>query len=174
VSNTNYCAEPTGTAIRTGPDGILASNVSQSSSGGGLSSGAKVGIGAGVAVVVLIVLGGLLGFCMAQRRRAKLREADGSDSVPAMSQDGSKVTRPSAGRQASDYFGPTAADGPFSGDHLVSPISPGINRGVPLTPQNPGDITVPVEIDSRDHSNVTSPGEYVKAPDVTTELAELP
>jgi hypothetical protein len=52
--------------------------------------------------------------------------------------------------QRSDYFGPTAAAGPFSEDHLVLPTSPGINsRGVPLTPQSPGDIAVPVEIDSR-------------------------
>ena len=161
--------------MRTGPDGIYASNAPQGSSGGGLSSGAKAGIGAGVAIGALIVIGGLLWFCMAQRRRAKQRETEGSDSVPAMSQDGSKVTRPSQGRNNSDYFGPTAAAGPFTGDHLVSPMSPGTNtRGVPLTPQRPGDIAVPVEIDSRDHSNVTSPGVEYKSPTVTTEPFELP
>jgi len=161
--------------MRTGPDGIYASNVSQGSSGGGLSSGAKAGIGAGVAVGALVVIGGLLWFCMAQRRRAKQGETEGSDSVPAMSQDGSKVSRPSNGRQTLDYFGPTAAAGPFSGDHLVSPASPGANsRGVPLTPQSPGDIAVPVEIDSRDHSNVTSPGVEYKSPTITTEPVELP
>jgi hypothetical protein len=175
LSNTNYCAEATNTPMRTGPDGIYASNVSQGSSGGGLSSGAKAGIGAGVAVGALVVIGGLLWFCMAQRRRAKQRETEGSDSVPAMSQDGSKVTRPSQGRNNSGYFRPTAAAGPFSGDHLVSPTSPGNNsRGVPLTPQSPGDIAVPVEIDSKDHSNVPSPGVEYKSPTVTTEPFELP
>jgi hypothetical protein len=50
-------------------------------------------------------------------------------------------------QQAVDYFGPTAVVGPFTLD-LTSPVtSPG--RGVPVIPQSPGDIQVPVEIDSR-------------------------
>lgn len=35
----------------------------------------------------------------------------------------------------------------------------GLARGVPISPDSPGDIVPPVEIgNSREHSNVTSPG----------------
>ena len=50
-------------------------------------------------------------------------------------------------QQAADYFSPTAVAGPFTSD-LTSPVtSPGI--GVPMIPPSPGDIQVPVELDSR-------------------------
>jgi hypothetical protein len=49
--------------------------------------------------------------------------------------------------QAADYFGPMAVAGPFTSDLTSSVTSPG--RGVPMIPQSPGDIQVPVEIDSR-------------------------
>jgi hypothetical protein len=56
----------------------------------------------------------------------------------------------SASRQSPDYFGPIAGASSFSERHLVVPTSPGTNsRGVPLTPQSPGDIAVPLEIASR-------------------------
>ncbi|AEO55913.1 hypothetical protein MYCTH_2077114 [Thermothelomyces thermophilus ATCC 42464] len=50
-----------------------------------------------------------------------------------------------------DYFGPAPAVGPYSETHTSSPVTtPGLDRGgVPLQPHEPGDIAVPVEIDSR-------------------------
>ncbi|KAF8863487.1 hypothetical protein BDZ45DRAFT_101685 [Acephala macrosclerotiorum] len=172
VDNTNYCASNTALATRTGPNGILATGSSPSS---GLSTGAKAGIGAGVAVGALVVISGFLWFCLAHRRRAKQ-----AASVPAISQGSESGTkRPSNGRGGSDYFGPTAGHGPFTEPHDSAATSPGNHRGVPVSPQSPGDITVPVEIDSRDsrgHSNVTTPGafEYVKAPGTTEDPVELP
>ncbi|KAE8452764.1 hypothetical protein EG329_013036 [Mollisiaceae sp. DMI_Dod_QoI] len=171
VDNTNYCASNTALATRTGPHGILATASSPSSSSG-LSTGAKAGIGAGVAVGALVVLSAFLWFCLGQRRRARQ-----AASVPAMSQGSESGTKqPSAGQQGSDYFGPPATVGPFTEHHATSP---GADRGVPVSPQSPGDITVPVEIgsnDSRGHSNVTTPGafEYVKAPGTTEDPVELP
>jgi hypothetical protein len=50
-------------------------------------------------------------------------------------------------QQAADYFGPTVIVEPFTSDLTSSVTSPG--RGVPVIPQSPGDIQVPVEIDSR-------------------------
>jgi len=172
VDNTNYCASASSSAMRTGPDGILASGVSESSKPSGLSTGAKAGIGAGVAVIALIVIGALGWFCVVHRRREKARSQHES-SAPALSQvSGSKTdgSRPSPGRRlASDYLGPAAKAGPFTESPTSPGSSPGANRGVPISPHSPGDIAAPVEIDSRDHSNVTSPGytsmdEYMKAP----------
>jgi len=93
------------------------------------------------------------------------------------SQTGTK--RPSNGKSGSDYFGPTAAHGPFTEPHDSAATSPGAYRGVPVSPQGPADITVPVEIDSRSsrgHSNVTTPQafEYVKGPGTTVEPVEMP
>jgi hypothetical protein len=86
-------------------------------------------------------------------------------------------SRPTAGRQDSDYFGATAAAGPYTEDVTspeASPGNPGNNRGVPATPQSPRDITAPVEIDSRDHSYVTSPGAFDLQKSPTMDLVELP
>lgn len=178
VDNTNYCASATSTAMRTGPDGILASGVTESSSSSGLSTGAKAGIGAGVALGACVVIGGLLWFCIVHRRRARAARSQHESSAPALSQvSGSKAdgSRPSAGRRlTSDYFGPSVRAGPFT-DDVVSPGSG--HRGVPLSPDSPGDIAAPVEIDSRDHSNVTSPGyidEYMKGPSAKEYPIELP
>jgi hypothetical protein len=138
------------------------------SSNGGLSTGAKAGIGVGVAVGALAIIGALMWFFLVHRPRA--RQSSKATSVPpaAMSQASKSERngappRPSPGRQASqpsDYFGPAAESGPFTEDHNSPAMSPGSNRGVPATPQSPGDIAVPVEIDSRSHSNVTTPGAF--------------
>ncbi len=143
-------------ATRTGGDGTTATSVADTGSSGGLSSGVKAGIGAGVAVVALLAIGGLLMFCMAKRRNGAKSRQD-SRSAPDMYQ-----TSPSAGgrkRYQSDYFG-AAAVGPYTEDPYspMSPHSPGRNMGVPVRPHGPGDITVPVEIDSRTTSNLPSPG----------------
>ncbi|KAG4440885.1 hypothetical protein IFR05_003635 [Cadophora sp. M221] len=175
LDNTNYCAASTGMATRTGVNGILATAVSKPSSG--LSTGAKAGIGAGVAVGACVAVGIFFWFCLAHRKRSRSDQSIAA-SGPEMSQGSEAgLKRPSQGRQASDYFGPTAAPGPFT-DIPTSPASrsPGGSRGVPANPQSPGDITTPVEIDSRDHSNVTSPGlfEYSKSGGTTSHRAELP
>ncbi|KAK0108461.1 hypothetical protein ONS95_003264 [Cadophora gregata] len=176
VDNTNYCAAPTGMATRTGANGILATAVPKPSSG--LSTGAKAGIGAGVAVGACVAVGIFLWFCLAHRKSSRSNQSVVTASGPEMSQGSETgITRPGPGRQASDYFGPVAAPGPFT-DSPISPASrsPAGSRGVPANPQSPGDITTPVEIDSRDHSNVTSPGlfEYSKTAGSTTYPVELP
>lgn len=181
VDNTNYCASASSSAMRTGPDGILASGISESSKSSGLSTGAKAGIGAGVALGACVVIGGLLWFCVVHRRHARARQSQHESSAPALSQvsgSNANTNRPSPGRGLnSDYSGPSAKAGPFT-DNVMSPgSSPGTNRGVPLSPDSPGDIAAPVEIDSRDHSNVTSPGyidEYIKGPNMTEFPIELP
>jgi len=176
LDNTNYCAAPTGMATRTGANGILATAVPKPSPG--LSTGAKAGIGAGVAVGACVAVGIFLWFCLAHRKRSRSDQSVVTASGPEMSQGSEAgMKRPSQGRQASDYFGPVAEPGPFT-DSPTSPTprSPGGSRGVPANPQSPGDITTPVEIDSRDHSNVTSPGlfEYSKSARATSHPVELP
>lgn len=174
LANTNYCAAPAGTAVRTGTNGILETSVPQGSSG--LSTGAKAGIGAGLGVAALVVVGLLLWFCVLHRRQARLSQASGSDPGPAMSQASGSAAPKAPNQQAADYFGPAAIAGPFTSDHTSAVTSPGTDRGVPVSPQSPGDIQVPVEIDSRGHSNATSPGnfEYLKSPGVTEHPVELP
>jgi len=183
LDNTNYCTGASGSssAVRTGLNGVLASAVPNNSGTSGLSTGTKAGIGAGVALLCCLVIGGLLWFCVVHRRRARLSEpASAPDTSEKSGTRGSK-SRPSGTHQGSDYFVPTAASGPYTENHASSGISPGFNRGVPVTPQNPSDITAPVEIDSREHSNVASPGEggqpmmeYLKMPETTEYRVELP
>lgn len=55
---------------------------------------------------------------------------------------------------AQDYFGPAPAVGPYSDTHDYDPLGPASGSvsspvATPLRPQGPGDIAVPVEIDSR-------------------------
>lgn len=175
MSNQNYCAAPTSTAARTGPNGTQATAVSKSS---GLSTGAKAGIGAGLAVGALFVIGGFLWFCVVHRRHARERET--ASEVPAMSQvSGSAAPKP-PGQHGSDYFGPAAVAGPFTSDHTSHVTSPGSGIGVPISPQSPGDFQIPVEIDSRGHSNTqstaTTPGNFVdsKGPGTAEYPVELP
>lgn len=186
VGNTNYCAAGGASAIRTGPDGVLASGVTETKSHSGLSSGAKAGIGGGIAGLALLVAGGVLYFCILQRRKARGREEE--ETVPAMSQTsgskggsrkagsaGTKPSLPPGRRQTGDYFGPTAKAGPYTNTSAAS--SPGYTyRGVPINPQSPGDITVAVEIDSTEHSNVNTPGFYEppKNDGISTKVIELP
>jgi hypothetical protein len=61
------------------------------------------------------------------------------------------MSRSERGGLVQDYFGPAPAVGPYSETHNTSPMTtPGVDRGgVPLQPHGPGDIAVPVEIDSR-------------------------
>ncbi|RDL39168.1 uncharacterized protein BP5553_03508 [Venustampulla echinocandica] len=192
----NGCAPARGTSMltRTGTGGSIATQTPQDSPGGGLSTGAKAGIGVGVAVAALGVIGGLLWFCVVHRRRA--RQSQKSESVPAISQGGSEnppggskaggskaggskagSKRPSVGRsQPSDYFGPTAIPGPFTEEHTSPGTTPGTNRGVPAVPQSPGDIASPVEIDSRVQSEMptSSTNESSMAKGTVQHPVELP
>lgn len=156
-------------ATRTGTDGVsTTAQPNNSGTSSGLGTGAKAGIGAGVAVGALVVIGGLLWFCVSKRRNAARQSGAGGseqrNSVPAMSQ-GSASAAGGRKRQTSDYFGPTAAAGPFTefdqhgGEYGGSPGS-NASRGVPAKPHSPGDIAVPVEIDSRTTSNLPSPGNF--------------
>ncbi|KAL2071485.1 hypothetical protein VTL71DRAFT_12720 [Oculimacula yallundae] len=174
VDNTNYCAASTGMATRTGANGILATAVAQSQSSSGLSTGAKAGIGGGIAAGVCVVIGLLLWFCLARRRVYRSEQSVTASGTEMSHGSEAGMKRPSHGRQASDYFGPAASAGPFTDG--TSSRSPGGSRGVPTNPQSPFDITTPVEIDSRDHSNVTSPGlfDYSKSPGTTYHPVELP
>lgn len=185
VSNTNYCVAGSSSAVRTGPNGVLSTTLPITEKGGGLSTGAKAGIGGGIAGLALLVIGAVLYFCVLQRRKAKLREVDAMSSVAATSQvSGSKAGhgRPVPGRrQTADYFGPDAAVGPYTDQYSpTSPTSPRtMLRGVPIDPQGPGDIAFAVEIDSKDGHSITSPTRSAfeplkKEPIVTEYPVEMP
>jgi hypothetical protein len=175
-NNGYYCASASQTAQRTGADGNMGID-SSNTKHPGLSTGAKAGIGGGIAGVALLVAGGVLYFCIRQRRNNRAQTE--ISSTQAMSQTGdSGAPKPSPGRrQTADYFGPAATPGPYTRDATSPSTSPGGRGGVPISPQSPDHITAPVEIDSRDHSNVTSPGafEYTKNESKLTEYPfELP
>lgn len=178
ASNAQCTATTTSISIATNTGtstGTSATGTSPASSSSGLSTAAKAGIGAGVIVGAFLVLSSFLWFCVVHRRRAKQ-----AASVPTMSEGSETGTKkPSNGKSGSDYFGPTAAAGPFTEPHDSAATSPGAYRGVPVSPHGPGDIIVPVEIDSRSsrgQSNVTTPAaiEYMKGPSTTVDPVEMP
>lgn len=155
------CATGTSSA---GPmrSGALPSGLTQTGKGG-LSTGAKAGIGAGVGLLGAVAICSALWFCMRRRRKESTRttpsqsDATETSGPTGMSQTGRGPGRRRGGAQA-DYFGPTATAGPYT--DYSSPSSTPFGVGVPLSPDAPGDITAAVEIgNSRDHSTVTSPGE---------------
>lgn len=148
----------------------------------GLSAGAKAGIAVGVVVGFGLVTGVLTWWCLRSRRRRRASEADGATAStsrrsgpgriigaivgggPRGQQPMSEITSDVQSRPGGtqDYFGPEAVVGPYSESRLPSAgTTPGVDRdrGVPLQPHGPGDIAVPVEIDSRmmteqDHQGV--------------------
>lgn len=145
VGGTNYCANPTGgSSARTGGNSTIHS---------GLSTGAKAGIGAGVGIGGCAVILALLWCFMVRRRHARLLAKAASTNGGASEASEAKLTGSmSPGvRQMNDYFGPNAAAvGPYTEDPMSShSTSPGLSRGVPLSPHDPTDIAAPVEIDSR-------------------------
>jgi len=144
---------------------------------------------------------------MKRRRRTSAAAAEAAAidyTNPSESQSGTgpaaSGSLPSGGRLSSrprgggtdDYFGPHARTGPYtdaSGFTPVEGMQSMLARGVPLSPDSPGDIVPPVEIGhSRENSNVTSPGiemngereEEVngylndKVPETTEHRVELP
>ncbi|KAH8808037.1 hypothetical protein F5884DRAFT_352049 [Xylogone sp. PMI_703] len=183
VDATYYCASPSGgeQAVRTGADGSMWDDNKGSS---GLSTGAKAGIGVGVAIGVCLFLAAMLWFFMVRRRRAQVLKAASSKGATS-EVSGSKVSRPAA--RQTDYFGPHPVVGPYTEDpNSPGPSSPGYDRGVPISPQGPGDITGAVEIDSRGlatnnsisplSSHPVSPGimEHLKARTPSPPPTELP
>lgn len=166
--------------MRTGANGALSSDITDAKKGSGLSTGAKAGIGGGIAGLALIMAGGVLYFCVRQRRRKRQREAH--STLLAMSEtSNSKKAGPASPQQSppvsgqvTDYFDPTATAGPYTDTPQASSRRYAY-RGVPVTPQNPGDITAPVEIDSKDHSNLNTPGAFEPLKEeVATNIIELP
>lgn len=154
VSGEGYCAaaKPTGSDVRVVDD--------DQGGSGGLSDGAKAGIGVGAVVGASIIIGGLTWLCLAKRRQRRQTttgesrtagEGDG-EGTGTMRGDGMTDVSGSQARHGltRDYFGPDAVAGPFT-DPTISPTtatSPGMGRAVPLQAHGPGDITAPVEIDS--------------------------
>ncbi|KAK4104303.1 hypothetical protein N658DRAFT_444292 [Parathielavia hyrcaniae] len=140
--------------------------------GGSLSPGATAGVAVGVVVACGLVIGAVTWWCLRRRRRrmgmgeGEGYSSSGSRSRPAgvvglvvggsggreMSDANSDVVSGSGGRLAGlthDYFGPAPGMGPYS-EGASAVTTPGMERGgVPLQPNEPGDIAVPVEIDSR-------------------------
>lgn len=178
ISSTNYCASASESAFRTGPNNSQSTDILPSSSRkGGLSSAAKAGIGGGIAVLALAIIGGVIYFCIMQRRRARtVVEESESDNVLAVSQVSGPGRPNPVRRQTADYFGPDAKTGPYT-DTYSPEGSPGLQRGVPVSPHSPGDIALPVEIDSISHSSVTTPngfGHLKKSPTVTEYPIEVP
>jgi hypothetical protein len=161
VSNTGYCAA--GTPTPSGADLVDADDVD--GGGDGLSEGAKAGIGVGVVVGASIIIGGLTWLCL--RKRRDRRQALAQPGGPGFNAGGSDAyhnqyhpddagmtdvsgSRPQPGRGLTqEYFGPDPVAGPFTESDVLSVgTSPHLSRAVPSAPQQPGDITAPVEIDS--------------------------
>ncbi|KAK2934440.1 hypothetical protein FoTM2_005687 [Fusarium oxysporum f. sp. vasinfectum] len=139
VSGEGYCAQATPTE-----SGVTIVDDSDSSSGG-LSDGAKAGIGVGVVVGASIIVGGLTWMCLRKRRQR-------TASRPSASGEGD-------GSLTQDYFGPDPAAGPYTEQASSRVTSPGRTAAVPMHAQSPGDIAAPVEIGSanRDGSDLLSP-----------------
>lgn len=140
----------------------------------GLSTGAKAGIGVGIAIFVCLVIAGLLLFCMRRRKVARLAQANSQQSESVSGGRDQSMSQAGAARShgMTDYFGSTARPGPYTETE-----SPGSQpaRGVPLSPHSPGDIVGAVEIGhSREHSSVTSPGEVIEQNATPDYLKEVP
>lgn len=152
------CSNPSATPIR---------NVTMPTTNGSseLSAGAKAAIGVSIGIVACLVIAGGLWFCMRSRRN--LHGTQSPHSQPASENQNTSQAGPSDGRDGRvrppgvsatrGYSGPHAVAGPYT-RHSSHGNTP--ERGVPLVPVRPSDIMPPVEMgDSKEHSNVTSPGE---------------
>ncbi|KFZ02505.1 hypothetical protein V500_00171 [Pseudogymnoascus sp. VKM F-4518 (FW-2643)] len=158
VQSTGYCASGSAapTELRIGGktgDEI----VEKPRGGGGLSSGAKAGIGAGVAIGALLVIGAAVWWWISRRRQAGGSAPRGSgrgsgpwgsarggtETVVSMQQGSTPGGPDMAGRGTEDYFGPAAGIGPFTGAEGAGMARSG---AVPVSPDQPGDIQPAVEI----------------------------
>ncbi|KAI9167719.1 hypothetical protein HJFPF1_03853 [Paramyrothecium foliicola] len=152
ASNTAYCS----LALTTD------TNVAEVDGSPGLSEGAKAGIAIGAIFGAGIIIAAVTWLCITRRRRRRQQTAT-QQSAPSAAggqpyYDGmtelTASTRPPANGLTQDYFGPDAVVGPFTETVIsTAATSPNPERtGVPSQPQSPGDIAVPVEIDSRAQS----------------------
>lgn len=138
--------------------------------GGGLSQGAKAGIGVGVAVGAAILIGIVTWFCLRHRRKATARRSSGYPSqgvYQSVDQAGQQAGPAGAGAGATDvmsdisgpswagphrtglvyeYFGPAAVAGPYTQQDGETPHMP---RDVwdPFAPSAPTRRAVPVQPD---------------------------
>ncbi|KAI9829432.1 MAG: hypothetical protein M1819_006369 [Sarea resinae] len=120
--------------------------------GGGLSDGAKAGLGFGIAVAGLLLYGALIWFIFYRRRQTRRDTvaAVPPDDEPPMSHL-SPAEATSRGSDGADYFGPVARPGPFTHSEAgnasgMAPYYLAHQGPVPVTPQWAGDIATPVEI----------------------------
>lgn len=146
---THKCTRISGTAVCAPADFTAQGEVVDVP--GGLSDGAKAGIGVGAAIGASLITAGLTFLFLRRRRRKRARSQDasppGEDEV-----GGVELTSPGLPEQhrtglAQDYSGPDAREGPLSGAGTTSPG--GRETAVPAQPVAPDDIVVPVEIDSK-------------------------
>ncbi|KAK8089243.1 hypothetical protein PG997_004204 [Apiospora hydei] len=139
-------------------------------SGGGLSQGAKAGIGVGVAVGAAIIIGIVTWFCLRHRRQARRSSAypsnreyqsvgQGGQAVPGGggAAGGTEVMSDASGPSRGpgphrtglvyEYFGPTAVPGPFTQRDNETPQEP---RGAwtRFAPSAPTRRAVPVQPDN--------------------------
>ncbi|KAL5350083.1 hypothetical protein ACLOAV_005120 [Pseudogymnoascus australis] len=165
--STGYCASGTAapTELRIG-SGTGNEIIEKPRGGGGLSTGAKAGIGAGVAVGALLVIGAAAWWWISRRRQAGGSAPRGSgqgsgprgsgrgsgpwgsarggtETVVSMQQGSTPGGPDMAGRGTEDYFGPAAGVGPFTGAEGAGMARSG---AVPVSPDQPGDIQPAVEI----------------------------
>lgn len=159
VSGAAHCAEISHTPT--------ASGITPVEQDGGLGTGAKAGIGVGVVAASGLFIGALTWWCLRKRKERRnsvyppprptgvIGAVVGGAGGSEMREDNSDVlSQPAAHGLTQDYFGPDPTIGPFSETpHNTSTgTTPSANRdrgGVPVHPDSPGDIAVPVEIDSR-------------------------
>jgi hypothetical protein len=170
------CASGTGapSAIRTGGNETLVSGITETNPNTGLSTGAKAGIGVGIALFVCFIIAGFLWFCMRRRKAAREAQANSQQSESVSGGRDQSMSQLGAARShgMTDYLGPTAKPGPYTDNE-----SPGSQpaRGVPLSPHSPGDIVGAVEIGhSRENSNVMSPGEMIDQNATPDYLIDIP
>ncbi|KAK4164815.1 hypothetical protein QBC43DRAFT_316855 [Cladorrhinum sp. PSN259] len=173
------CTKITGSAhcaLKTNlPGGV---DVIDSDGKGGLSTGAKAGIGVGVVVVAGLVIGLVTWFCLRRRRRNEGESSAGGGRVrvrPGQTIGGAEnrlegysdagvSSRPGGGIGTQGYGGGGPALGPYSDEFRGTGPSPpsavtspgmeysrvvgGGTGAVPVIPEGPGDIATAVEIDS--------------------------
>ncbi|KAI0885540.1 uncharacterized protein GGS22DRAFT_130353 [Annulohypoxylon maeteangense] len=146
---------------------------------GGLSEGARVGIGVGVAVGAAVIIGAVTWFWINRRRKAKSAlggdTLSGSDNQrmenlrePFIPYTGtnSDITSPSSGMGMRprlhetgltyEYYGPNAVRGPYTDSSMFVATEPRSSPGfsdraatAASGPEHPEDIVQPVEIDTR-------------------------